>query len=25
LSAEELRAYFANLLETHSWSTIKLR
>ena len=24
LSAEELRAYFANLLETHSWSTIKL-
>jgi integrase/recombinase XerD len=24
LSAEELRAYFADLLETHSWSTIKL-
>jgi site-specific recombinase XerD len=24
LSAEELRAYFASLLETHSWSTIKL-
>jgi len=23
-SAEELRTYFANLLETHSWSTIKL-
>ncbi len=24
LSAEELREYFASLLETHSWSTIKL-
>ena len=24
LTAEELRAYFADLLETHSWSTIKL-
>jgi len=24
LSAEELRAYFADLLEAHSWSTIKL-
>jgi site-specific recombinase XerD len=24
LSAEELREYFADLLETHSWSTIKL-
>jgi integrase len=24
LSAEELRKYFADLLETHSWSTIKL-
>ncbi len=24
LSAEDLRAYFAKLLETHSWSTIKL-
>jgi len=24
LSAEELRTYFADLLETHSWSTIKL-
>jgi len=24
LSAEELRTYFADLLKTHSWSTIKL-
>ena len=24
LTAEELREYFADLLETHSWSTIKL-
>ena len=24
LTAEELKAYFAQLLETHSWSTVKL-
>jgi len=24
LTAEELKDYFASLLETHSWSTIKL-
>ena len=24
LTAEDLRVYFAKLLETHSWSTIKL-